>query len=293
MLYDVSMKISYTYEVAASGARQLIRVLPLTLDKGQRLVAGTVMFTPLPDERADFSDFFHNPTTAINFRNPIEKFDIRMQARVLVDSPTLQADFSPTVARIGDDVFDCWTLDAEAPHHFLGDSPRLGPSPEIAEWIGTMITPQMSVREAATVVCGKIHEQFTYVPGATKVDTPASAAFKLKKGVCQDFAHIMILGLRSAGIPAGYVSGFLRTIPPPGKERLEGADAMHAWVRVWCGRATGWMEWDPTNNIMAGSDHIRVGYGRDYSDVAPVVGILKSYGSHKTDQAVDVVPVKA
>jgi transglutaminase-like putative cysteine protease len=99
--------------------------------------------------------------------------------------------------------------------------------------------------------------------------------------------------LRSIGIPAGYVSGYLRTIPPAGKERLEGADAMHAWVRAWCGKAMGWMEWDPTNNIMAGSDHIRVGYGRDYSDVAPVIGILKSYGSHKTEQAVDVVPVKA
>jgi transglutaminase-like putative cysteine protease len=293
MLYDVSMKIGYSYEVAASGARQVIRVLPLTLDKGQRLIAGTVTFHPAPDERTDFTDFFHNPATTINFRNPLEKFEIRMQARVLVENPAPQADFSPEVDKIGDEVFDCWTLDAEAPHHFLGDSPRLVASPDIAAWIRTFVTPDMSVREAATAVCGKIHEQFTYLPGATKVDTPAAAAFKLKKGVCQDFAHIMILALRSIGIPAGYVSGFLRTIPPPGKERLEGADAMHAWVRVWCGRATGWMEWDPTNDMMAGSDHIRVGYGRDYSDVAPVVGILKSYGSHKTEQAVDVVPVKA
>jgi transglutaminase-like putative cysteine protease len=293
MLYDVSMKIGYNYEVAASGARQIVRVLPLTLDKGQRLIAGTVTFNPPPDERTDFADFFLNPATEINFRNPLSKFDIRMQARVLVENPSLQADFSPKVSDIADDIFDCWTLAPDAPHHFLGESPRLGTSQVIADWIGAMIKPGMSVREAATTVCEKIHKQFTYVPGATKVDTPAEKAFELKKGVCQDFAHIMILALRSAGIPAGYVSGFLRTIPPPGKERLEGADAMHAWVRVWCGRATGWMEWDPTNNIMAGSDHIRVGYGRDYSDVAPVIGILKSYGSHKTEQAVDVVPVKA
>jgi transglutaminase-like putative cysteine protease len=292
MLYDVSMKISYSYEVPASGSRQIVRVLPLTLDKGQRLIAGTVAFGPGPDERTDFADFFHNPATAVTFRNPLDKFEIRMQARVQVDNASPQADFSPRAATIGDEVTDCWSLDPEAPHHFLGDSPRLPASRDIGDWVRSMFKPDMTVREAATVVCERINKQFTYVPGATKVDTPAGEAFKLRKGVCQDFAHIMILGLRSVGIPAGYVSGYLRTIPPPGKERLEGADAMHAWVRVWCGQASGWMEWDPTNNIMAGSDHIRVGYGRDYSDVAPVIGILKSYGSHTTEQAVDVVPVK-
>jgi transglutaminase-like putative cysteine protease len=109
--------------------------------------------------------------------------------------------------------------------------------------------------------------------------------------VCQDFSHVLIMALRSLGIPAGYVSGFLRTIPPPGKERLEGADAMHAWVRVWCGEADGYIELDPTNDIPAGSDHIVVGYGRDYADVAPVIGVLKSYGNQKITQAVDVVPV--
>lgn len=292
MLYDVSMHIEYTYEVGASNARQIIRVLPLTLAAGQRLIAGTVTFAPAPDERSDFADFFHNAATTVNFRNPLEHFEIRVQARVMVEALPPQADFSPAVARISDEVLEVWTLDAEAPHHFLGESPRLPPSIEIASWVRTIVKPKMSVREAATAVCARIHEQFTYVPGATKVDTPANVAFRLKKGVCQDFAHIMIVALRAIGIPAGYVSGYLRTIPPPGKERLEGADAMHAWVRVWCGRAMGWLEWDPTNNIMAGSDHIRVGFGRDYADVAPVVGILKSYGSHTTEQGVDVVPVK-
>ena len=101
----------------------------------------------------------------------------------------------------------------------------------------------------------------------------------------------MIAGLRGLGIPAGYVSGFLRTIPPPGKERLEGADAMHAWVRVWCGREAGWQEFDPTNGIRASNDHITVGYGRDYSDVAPIVGVLRTTGSQTGEQAVDVIPV--
>ena len=101
----------------------------------------------------------------------------------------------------------------------------------------------------------------------------------------------MIAGLRGLGIPAGYVSGFLRTIPPPGKERLEGADAMHAWVRVWCGREAGWLEFDPTNGMRAGDDHITVGYGRDYSDVAPIVGIVQDRRRPGGEQSVDVVPV--
>jgi len=101
----------------------------------------------------------------------------------------------------------------------------------------------------------------------------------------------MIAGLRGNGIPAGYVSGFLRTIPPKGKRRLEGADAMHAWVRVWCGSDVGWIGFDPTNAIHAGSDHILIGYGRDYADVSPIVGVLKTHGSHRTKQSVDVVLV--
>jgi transglutaminase-like putative cysteine protease len=150
----------------------------------------------------------------------------------------------------------------------------------------------MTVRAIATAICARIHMDFTYDPKATSVNTTPSEAFKLKRGVCQDFTHVMIVALRSLGIPAGYVSGFLRTIPPPGKERLEGADAMHAWVRYWGGRVNGWMELDPTNDIPAGTDHIVVAYGRDYADVAPVIGVLKGYGQHKTTQAVDVIPVR-
>jgi transglutaminase-like putative cysteine protease len=293
MLYDISMKITYEYEVAASGARHVVRVLPLTLPSTQRLIAGTVSFLPAPDERADFVDFFKNAAVEVSFRNPHAELEIRLQARVQVDNPPPQADFSTEIAKIGDDVFETWTLGPESPHHFVPDSPRLPMSAEIAAWARALVKPDMTVREAATLLCREIYKQFTYVPGATKVDTPVRDAFRLKKGVCQDFAHIMIVALRSLGVPAGYVSGFLRTIPPPGKERLEGSDAMHAWVRAWCGRSTGWMEWDPTNDIMAGSDHIRVAYGRDYSDVAPVIGILKIYGSHTTEQAVDVIPVKS
>jgi transglutaminase-like putative cysteine protease len=292
MLYDLSLHIGYLYDVPASGAHHILRLLPLSLPDRQRLVAGSVTVTPKPDERSNFTDFFQHPATYVMYRSPHEKFDIRMQARVSVQAQPLTADFSPILAKLPEELADYWSLGPESPHHFLGTSARLGTEPLIADYARATLKPSLTVRQIAETICTRIYDDFKYDPEATTVDTPPLEAFLLKRGVCQDFAHVMIIALRSLGIPAGYVSGFLRTIPPPGKERLEGADAMHAWVRVWCGETVGWIELDPTNNITVGGDHIVTSYGRDYSDVAPVIGVLKSYGSHQTAQAVDVIPVK-
>jgi transglutaminase-like putative cysteine protease len=137
----------------------------------------------------------------------------------------------------------------------------------------------------------RIWDDFDYDPKATLVSTPLGEAFMKKKGVCQDFAHIMIAGLRGVGVPARYVSGYLRTVPPAGKERLEGADATHAWVSVWCGPFDGWVGLDPTNNILVGDDHIILAEGRDYADVAPISGVILSSGAQDVSVAVDVIPV--
>jgi transglutaminase-like putative cysteine protease len=136
-----------------------------------------------------------------------------------------------------------------------------------------------------------LHRDMVFDSKATTVDTSPEEAFAGKRGVCQDFAHIMIACLRGVGMPAGYVSGFLRTIPPKGKPRLSGADAMHAWVRGWCGAETGWVEFDPTNNLLVQNDHVVIGRGRDYSDVAPVKGVMRTAGSQTSEQAVDVIPL--
>ncbi|MCL6706554.1 transglutaminase family protein [Pseudomonas sp. R2.Fl] len=292
MLYDISLRMSYVYEVPASGAHHVLRVLPLTLNDRQRLVAGSVHVEPKPDESSTFMDFFEHPATYLQVRSPHERLEIRMQARVSVQAPLPTADLSPILESLPEELADCWSLGPDSPHHFLGPSPRLDEVPEISAYAREKVTAGQTVRQIAEALCARVHRDFTYDTKATTVDTTPREAFALKRGVCQDFSHVMILALRSLGIPAGYVSGFLRTIPPPGKERLEGADAMHAWVRVWCGETTGWIELDPTNDMPAGSDHVVVAYGRDYADVAPVIGVLKSYGSHETVQAVDVVPVK-
>jgi transglutaminase-like putative cysteine protease len=136
----------------------------------------------------------------------------------------------------------------------------------------------------------RIHSDFVYDSEATDVSTPAAEAFRVRRGVCQDFAHIMISGLRGLGLPAAYVSGYLRTLPPPGGVRLEGADATHAWVSVWCGEENGWIAFDPTNAIVVKNDHIVLAIGRDYSDVAPIDGIILAPGKQTLKVGVDVIP---
>ena len=136
----------------------------------------------------------------------------------------------------------------------------------------------------------RIFKDFKYDTRATNVYTPALEAFGLKKGVCQDFAHIMISSLRSIGIPVRYVSGYLSTEPPPGKPRLVGIDQSHAWVEVYCGEALGWVEIDPTNNCLAGLSHIPIAWGRDYTDVVPIKGVFLGGGENTLTVKVDVSP---
>jgi transglutaminase-like putative cysteine protease len=135
----------------------------------------------------------------------------------------------------------------------------------------------------------RIRTEFKYDPKATVISTPLTEVFEKRHGVCQDFAHAMIAGLRGLGLPAAYVSGYLRTIPPPGKPRLVGADAMHAWTSLWCGEELGWVGFDPTNDIFAETDHIFIAMGRDYGDVAPLDGVFHGGSKQTMDYSVDVV----
>ncbi|TPM33132.1 transglutaminase family protein [Mesorhizobium sp. B2-3-3] len=289
MLYDIRLHLHYDYAAAAGGGRHQIRVLPSTISGVQRVIAASLSFAPAPNERSDFSDFFGNNVTSIAFRDAHDALDIRMSARVSVSRPEPGLDVSPDIGRLRQELAAVRSLAPDAPHHFLAVSGHAGVDAAITSYAQDSVGN--SAAGTAMNLCNRIHRDFTYDGEATTVRTRASDAFRLKRGVCQDFSHIMIAGLRGLGIPAGYVSGFLRTIPPKGKPRLEGADAMHAWVKVWCGRDAGWQEFDPTNGMRASNDHITVGHGRDYSDVAPIVGVLKTTGGQVGEQAVDVIPV--
>ncbi|MBI4922608.1 MAG: transglutaminase family protein [Devosia nanyangense] len=293
MLYDVRLELHYDYEGFVHGDRHLIRVAPASIPGVQRVIASSISFDPKPDSETNFVDFFGNTVTTIAYSGYHDRLDVRLSARVGVEDEASPADLSPDLPGLSRELAALWTLDAASPHHFLAPSPRIALSQPITDYARRSVERTHSVRAAAMDFCLAIHGDFAYDKKATKVDTLPLEAFHLRRGVCQDFSHVMIAGLRGVGIPAAYVSGFLRTIPPKGKPRLEGADAMHAWVRVWCGQHAGWVEFDPTNAMLAGADHITIGHGRDYTDISPIVGVLRtSRGGHETKQSVDVVRVE-
>ena len=292
MLYDIRLHLHYDYAAAAGGSRHHVHVAPQTISGVQRVVASSLSFSPTPTERSDFLDFFGNAVTSIALRGSYEALDVRMSARVSVERPEPGLDVSPEIADLGGEISAVRSLSPQAPHHFIAASDHVDLDAGITAYARESLVRDSSVTGVATDFCNRIYNDFAYDGEATTVATKAADAFALRRGVCQDFTHVMIAGLRGLGIPAGYVRGFLRTIPPAGKERLEGADAMHAWVRAWCGQHMGWVEFDPTNAMIAGPDHICIGHGRDYADISPIVGVLKTHGSHETRQSVDVLRVE-
>lgn len=292
MLYDIRLTLSYDYDAPVHGGRHHIRVAPCTIPGVQRVVASSLSFSPAPHRETSFIDFFGNAVSDITFVEPHAKLEVRLAARVVVEETERSEARSATREQLALEITRYWSVEPDSPQHFLAASPRVQIVPEITAYGADATESSLSVYAAALDLCRAIHRDFEYDPSATDVETKPAEAFALRRGVCQDFAHVMIAGLRGLGIPAGYVSGFLRTLPPAGQPRLEGADAMHAWVRAWCGAHLGWVEFDPTNAMVAGPDHIAIGHGRDYADISPIVGVLRTYGSHETRQSVDVITVE-
>jgi transglutaminase-like putative cysteine protease len=292
MLYDLRLELHYDYDGRVHGDRHLIRVAPASIPGAQRVIAASLSFDPKPDTETTFVDFFGNLVTTIGYVDYHDRLDVRLNARVAVEEASPPADLSPDLAGLRSELAALWAVDGNSPQHYLAASPRIPLDEPITQYARLSLHRAPSVQAAAMDLCLAIHRDFVYEKDSTDVDTAPLEAFNLRKGVCQDFVHVMIAGLRGLGIPAGYVSGFLRTIPPKGEPRLEGADAMHAWVRVWCGQHAGWIEFDPTNAMLAGPDHITIGHGRDYSDISPIVGVLRTSGEHTAKQSVDVVRVE-
>ncbi|MEZ5714238.1 MAG: transglutaminase family protein [Paracoccaceae bacterium] len=291
MRYDISLRVEYDYDTASDHARTLLHLLPRHIPGRQEVIASLLSIDPPPPERSDGSDFFGNAASWIAFHDPIENISLSLKAQIGQIAAPPQMDISPRLDRLADEIAGQHSLMPDAPHHYLGPSPRVALSPAITDFARGHAAPGASTLQAVLAIGGALHAEMEFDAEATDVATAPEAAFAQRSGVCQDFSHILIAALRGLGIPAGYVSGFLRTTPPPGQPRLEGADAMHAWVRAWCGARMGWVEFDPTNDTIAGDGHIVCAYGRDYADVSPVRGTLRSSGGHETQHFVDVVPV--
>lgn len=291
MIYDIKLVLGYDYASPAGAGRHLVRVMPRDIPGAQRLVAGLVAIDPRPEERSDGRDFFCNHLVEFACRAAHDSLDLVMQARVDRQVGPLAEDRATGFATLPEDLARCTDLGPESPLHMVAASARVPLEAPTTRFAKALIVPGQTALQVVRAVGRALHDHMTFDPRATEVDTPLGVAFAARKGVCQDYSHILIACLRGVGVPAGYVSGFLRTEPPPGKPRLEGADAMHAWVRAWCGTRLGWVEYDPTNDCLVRDDHIVVAHGRDYSDVAPIKGILRVSGRQNGRQAVDVIPL--
>ncbi|PHP65937.1 transglutaminase [Zhengella mangrovi] len=289
MLYDIRLSIEYDYETPAEAGLHVLRMVPRALAPLQKVIESRLDFDPLPAGRSERFDFFGNPVTTIRYGEAVTRTAFLMTALVDRQPGRVPDDTSPPLEDLKAGIRAIASLGPQAPHHFLPPSPRVSPDPIVTAWAAGIAVGAASVFAIVSKLCAALHEEMVFDPTSTAVDTPFSEAFAARHGVCQDFSHVMIAALRSLGIPAGYVSGFLRTIPPEGQPRLEGADAMHAWVTAWCGPGMGWIEFDPTNNLIAGEDHVVVALGRDYFDVAPVKGNLRMSGGQTSLQSVDMI----
>lgn len=251
-----------------------------------------ILIQPKTSRRFEREDYFQNRLLQFSIHKAHRRLDVTAMSEVTVLYPTIpwwaETPAWETLRSNGDGSLDRLYFDAV---QFRFDSPAVTRSPELADFAAQDFAPGQPVVQAVADLNARIHREFQYDPGATNVKTRVEDVLQLRRGVCQDFAHLMIGCLRSLGIPARYVSGYLRTAPVDGGADLIGNVASHAWVAVWCGPETGWVEVDPTNNVFGGLDHIVLAWGRDYFDVSPIKGILIGGGDQDVQVSVDVTPV--
>jgi transglutaminase-like putative cysteine protease len=290
MIYDVRQTASYAYASQVAYAHHVLRLTPIDR-AGQRVQVAALDIVPAPINRREGRDFFGNRLTWVDLAEPHDRMVIKVSARIVVETPQAPSPgATPAWETVRDQVFAATDIGATSPAHFLFASRQVSLDPEIRDYARESFSPGRPILAAALDLMRRIKADFIYEIGATTASTTPPMSFALRRGVCQDFAHIMISGMRGIGLPAAYVSGYLRTgnAAAPG---LQGADAMHAWVWVWCGKEAGWVGLDPTNALIAGDDHVVVAIGRDYSDVAPIDGVVFAAGGQRLDVAVSVTAV--
>ncbi len=293
MIYDIRHVTTYRYEAAASSAVCALRLLPRE-EAGQRVLDSGLDIAPAPAETRERRDAFGNRVTHVRIDAPHRELRVSALSRVAVEraSPPAPA-LTPAWEIVRAAAQGARTLEPASPALFLYPSRQVALDAQTTAWCAQSFAPGRPMLEACVELMGRVRREFVYCAQTTDVTTTVAEAFAARKGVCQDFAHVMIAGLRGLGLPAAYVSGYIRTIPPPGQPRLEGADASHAWVCVWCGPDFGWRDLDPTNDLHVGDDHVVVARGRDYADVAPIGGVFVGSGAHQLSVSVDVRPENA
>jgi transglutaminase-like putative cysteine protease len=291
MRYDVRHRTTYRYSQPVSISHHVLHLVPRRHDR-QVLHASSLSITPDAVVRSDAEDYFGNPVTFLTIRKQHEQLTIESRSLIDVVAPEPRA---PSRTMPWDRIFrhleQRRTRDDIATLQFAFDSPYTQASAELAGYALESFPPGRPVLEAVLDLTRRIHRDFRYDSTATGVSTRVDQVFRLRRGVCQDFVHLELACLRALALPARYVSGYLLTRAPPGREKLIGSDASHAWISVWCPEA-GWVDLDPTNDMPAGEEHVTLAWGRDYGDISPINGVIFGGGEHVIDVAVDVIPVE-
>ena len=292
MIYDIRHVTTYSYESPVSFARCSLRLQPRSGD-GQQLISHAVEIRPRPAERTVRRDFFgiHTESVLIETAHRSLRIDCRSRVSVSRHAPDRNIQ-SPPWESIRDVAFEATSLGPASPVGYVFASSLVPVQAPVTAYAALSFPPGGGIVAGTADLMRRIRDDFRYDPKATVISTPLQEVFEKRHGVCQDFAHVMIAGLRGLALPAAYVSGYLRTIPPPGQPRLQGADATHAWVSVWCGDDIGWVGFDPTNDLVVANDHIILAVGRDFADVSPVDGIIVGSRKQKLGVAVDVMLVE-
>ncbi len=287
MMFEVSHKTLYRYASPVVQSQHRLHMSPRSVER-QKVQHHSLLIEPAPTLRHDGVDAFGNPVLTIEMEIPHRELVIH--ARSTIETmPAAEIDLESSVAWDHLDVAlaECGPSVALDVYQFRCTSRMTKASLAMADYARVSFPPGRPVLVATMDLVRRVFREFKFDPTATDIATPLQQVFEQRRGVCQDFSHFVLACLRAMRVPARYVSGYILTRPPPGQPKLVGADASHAWISVWT-PVDGWVDFDPTNGIRVGEEHVTIATGRDYDDVSPIVGVLLGGGDHSVHVAVDM-----
>lgn len=288
MYHKVVHKTDYTYEDPVSLCHNIVRLIPRSTNK-QFCKKSVVTIDPEPDVLIEYEDFYGNRLVYFTIEKEHKKLSVHVSSEI--EKILSGNDQQPQYNRISWEevsrLTSTLTPELIDVKQFIATTPMTEADDAIATYAAISFSQGRTLFEACKNLMNRIYNDFKFQSGFTTISTPLSLVMKERKGVCQDFAHLAIACLRSMGLPAKYMSGYIETLPPPGVEKLVGVDASHAWFSVYIPNS-GWVDFDPTNNLLPADQHITIGWGRDYADITPLKGVIMSSGKHELKVSVDV-----
>jgi len=292
MIYRISHRTTYKYKYPVSVGNHVACLHPRSLPH-HKVTRSELNIQPTPAMRTERMDYFGNLLCFFTIQEPHKELVVEARSEVIIEEdatrwPPQSPSWEDAARSIPNDLSPA-ALEA---YQFGFESPRIRVRPVFAAYALESFTPGRPLAEGLLDLTARIHNDFRFDPRVTTVRTSIEEVFRKRRGVCQDFSHLQIACLRSLNLAARYVSGYLRTYPPPGKPRLVGADASHAWVSVYC-PGVGWLDMDPTNNLVPSNGHVTLAWGRDYGDVSPLRGLILGGGTHTLKVAVDMEPLES